>query len=115
MAVKTKLFYEPILQRIKGLPGVTNATISLSTPPLGGAGSEIIVSGKHDPQHGESAVDLCSATYFKTLGVRLLGGRLLSQSDIDSARQVAVVNDAFARAYFGSDNALGQDINFQVF
>jgi len=114
-AVKKKLFYEQILQRIKGLPGVTNATISLSTPPLGGAGSEIIVSGKHDPQHWESAVDLCSETYFQTLGVRLLRGRLLSQTDIDSARPVAVVNDAFARAYFGSQNALGQKIKFKVF
>ena len=103
-AVKKKLFYEQILQRIKALPGVTNATISLSTPPLGGAGSEIIVSGNHDPQNRESAVDLCSETYFQTLGVRLLRGRLLSETDIDSARQVAVVNDAFARAYFGSEN-----------
>jgi putative ABC transport system permease protein len=114
-AVKKKLFYEQMLQRIKALPGVTNATISLSTPPLGGEGSEIIVSGKHDPQHWESGVDLCSETYFQTLGVRLLRGRLLSQTDIDSARQVAVVNDAFARAYFGSENALGQKIKFMVF
>jgi putative ABC transport system permease protein len=58
---------------------------------------------------------LCSETYFQTLGVRLLRGRLLSQTDIDSARQVAVVNDAFARAYFGSENALGQTIKFKVF
>jgi putative ABC transport system permease protein len=114
-AVKKKLFYEQILQRIKGLPGVTNAAISLSTPPLGGAGSEIIVLGEHDAQHWESAVDLCSETYFQTLGVRLLRGRLLSQTDIDSARQVAVVNEAFARTYFGSENPLGQKIKFKVF
>jgi len=114
-AVKKKLFYEQILQRIKGLPGVTNAAISLSTPPLGGASSEIIVLGEHDAQHWESAVDLCSETYFQTLGVRLLRGRLLSQTDIDSARQVAVVNEAFARTYFGSENPLGQKIKFKVF
>jgi predicted permease len=114
-AAKKKLFYEQILERIKGLPGVTNATISVSTPPLGGAGSEIIVSGKPDAQHWESAIDLCSETYFQTLGLRLLRGRLLSQTDIDSARQVAVVNEAFVHAYFGSENALGQKIKFKVF
>ena len=113
-AIKKKLFYEQILQRVKGLPGVTNATISLSTPPLGGAGSDILVLGKDDAQHWESAVDLCSETYFQTLGVRLLRGRPLSQADIDSARHVTVVNEAFAHTYFGSGNALGQKIQFKA-
>lgn len=112
---KKKLFYEQILQSVKGLPGVTNATISISTPPLGGGGSEILILGKQLPQHYESAVDLCSETYFQTLGVRLLRGRLLYQADIASARRFTVVNEAFARAYFGSENALGQKIKFKVF
>jgi len=114
-AVKKKLFYEQIVQRVKGLPGVINATISLSTPPLGGAGSEITISGKPPHQHWTSMVDLCSEAYFQTLGVRLLRGRLLSEADIDSTRQVAVINQAFARAYFGSENALGKKVKFNVF
>jgi ABC-type antimicrobial peptide transport system permease subunit len=60
-------------------------------------------------------VDLCGETYFQTLGLRLLRGRLLSEADIDSARHVAVVNQAFARAYFGSEDPLGQKIKFNVF
>src|SRR5229473_2334188 len=36
-AVKKKLFFEQILQRVKAVPGVINATVSLSMPPLGGA------------------------------------------------------------------------------
>jgi putative ABC transport system permease protein len=112
--VKKTLFYEQILQRVKALPGVTNATISLSTPPLGGSGSDILVLGKPLPQHWASAIDLCSESYFQTLGVRLLRGRLLSQTDIDSARHVTVVNEAFARAYFGSEGVLGQKIKFKA-
>ncbi len=42
-------------------------------------------------------------------------GRLLSESDINSARHVAVINQAFARTYFGSENPLGQKIKFNVF
>jgi hypothetical protein len=34
--------------------------------------------------------------------------------DIDSARAVAVVNEAFVRAYFGSENVLGQKIKFTI-
>lgn len=114
-ALTKKLFYEQVLQRVKKLPGVINATISLSVPPLGWAGTGIVVAGKDLPHHWESTVDLCSETYFQTLGVRLLRGRLLSKTDIDSARHVAVVNDAFVRAYFGSENALGQKVKFEVF
>lgn len=114
-AVNKKLFYEQVLQRVRELPGVTNATLSISTPPLGGAGSEIVISGKPEPQHWESGIELCSETYFQTLGIRLLRGRVLSQADIGSARHVTVVNEAFARAYFGSENALGQKIKFKVF
>jgi putative ABC transport system permease protein len=112
-AVKKKLFFEQVLHRVKALPGVTTATESLGLPPLGGAGSEITVMGHS--QHGESMIDLCSETYFQTLGLGLLRGRLLSETDIDSARHVAVVNQAFARAYFGSENPLGQEIRFNVF
>jgi putative ABC transport system permease protein len=110
-----KAFFEQVVQRVKTLPGVITATESLALPPLGGAGSEITVLGKPNSEHWNSMVDLCSETYFQTLDVRLLRGRLLSESDIDSARHVAVINQAFARTYFGSENPLGQKIKFNVF
>ena len=110
-----KVFFEQVVQRVKTLPGVITATESLGLPPLGGAGSEITILGKPNPEHWNSMVELCSETYFQTLGLRLLRGRLLSESDIDSARHVAVINQAFARTYFGSENPLGQKIKFNIF
>jgi putative ABC transport system permease protein len=112
---KKKLFFEQVLRRVKTLPGVITATVSLDLPPLGGEGSEITVLGKPNSQHWDSMLDLCSETYFQTLGLRLLRGKLLSESDIDSASHVAVINQAFARTYFGSENPLGQKIKFNVF
>ena len=114
-AAKKKLFYEQVLQRVKALPEVINATISLSMPPLGGDGGEITILGKPSSQHWSSGIDLCGEAYFQVLGLRLVLGRLLSETDIDSARQVAVVNEAFVRAYFGSENPLGQKIRFNDF
>jgi putative ABC transport system permease protein len=60
-------------------------------------------------------IDLCSEAYFQTLGLRLLRGRALSETDIDSARHVALVNQAFARTYYGGENPLGQKIKFNDF
>jgi putative ABC transport system permease protein len=114
-AVKKNLFFEQVLQRVKALPGVLSATVSVGLPPLGGAGSRITVLEKPHSQHWESMVDLCSEAYFQTLGLGLLHGRALSETDIDSARHVALVNQAFARTYFGNENPLGQKIKFNVF
>jgi len=114
-AEKKKLFFEQVLQHVKALPGVTAATVSLSVPPLGGAGSFITIPGKTHSERWESMVDLCSEGYFQTLGLQLLRGRLLSETDINSARHVAVVNQAFARTYFPGEDPLGQKIKFDVF
>jgi putative ABC transport system permease protein len=115
MTAQNQLFFEQVLRRVKALPGVVTVTETLDLPPLGGAGSYITVFGKPLPQHADSMVDLCGESYFQTLGIRLLRGRLISETDIGSAGAVAVVNQAFARAYFGNEDPLGQKIKFDVF
>jgi len=47
--------------------------------------------------------------------LRLLGGRLLSSDDVNSARLVAVVNDSFARKFFPNDTPLGHLVKFKAF
>jgi putative ABC transport system permease protein len=115
LAAQNQLFFEQVLRRVKALPGVVTVTQTLDLPPLGGAGSYITVFGKLLPRHADSMIDLCGESYFQTLGIRLMRGRLISETDIGSARYVAVVNQAFARAYFGSEDPLGQKIKFEVF
>jgi putative ABC transport system permease protein len=114
-AEKNQVFFEQVLQRTKALPGVISATESLGLPPLGGAGSDITVLGKPPAPHWESMMELCGESYFQILGIRLLRGRLISETDVGSARHVAVVNEAFATTYFGSEDPLGQKIKFNVF
>jgi putative ABC transport system permease protein len=114
-AEKNQVFFEQVLQRTKALPGVISATESLGLPPLGGAGSDITVLGKPPAPHWESMMELCGESYFQILGIRLLRGRLISETDVGSARHVTVVNEAFATTYFGSEDPLGQKIKFNVF
>jgi putative ABC transport system permease protein len=114
-AEKNQLFFEQVLQRTKALPGVISASESIGLPPLGGPGSEITVFGKPPSAHWVSMVELCGESFFQILGVRLLRGRLISETDIGSARHVAVVNEAFATTYFSSRDPLGQKIKFNVF
>ena len=113
-AGKNQAFMEEAVRRVKALPGVVTATQSLGLPPLGGPSTDITVQGKAS-SHGESMVELCGEPYFQMLGLRLLRGRLISQTDIASARRVAVVNEAFATAYFAGGNPIGQKIKFNFF
>jgi putative ABC transport system permease protein len=57
---------------------------------------------------------LCSEGYFQTMGRHLLSGRLLTESDVDAARPVAVVNETLVKTYFGKQDPIGQKIKFKV-
>jgi putative ABC transport system permease protein len=59
-------------------------------------------------------VQLCSEGYFQTLKRGLLRGRLLSETDVDAARQVAVINQTLARSFFGNENPIGRTIKFNL-
>jgi putative ABC transport system permease protein len=109
-----KTFFTASLSRIMSLPGVLNAAETVSLPPFASARSDITVPGKTHPESWNSLFDVCSEGYFDTLGLHLLRGRLLSSSDVDSGRFVAVVNQTFARQYLGGSDPLGQKVKFNA-
>ncbi|HUR57447.1 MAG TPA: ADOP family duplicated permease, partial [Opitutaceae bacterium] len=107
-------FFRQLLPRLQALPGVTAVTTVSSLPPFGGGRSEIDIPGKErTAERWESMFDLCSEGYFQTLGLRLLRGRLLSEQDVNDARKVIVVNQAFVNRYFGREDPIGRQINFK--
>jgi len=113
-AAQKKLFFSQVLQRVSALPGVIAATETSSLPPYGGPESDVVIPGKTHSEKWDTIFQLCSDGYFKTMGRRLLRGRLLSETDVDSARPVAVVNETLARTYFGKDDPIGQKIKFEL-
>jgi putative ABC transport system permease protein len=56
---------------------------------------------------------MCSEGYFRTLGLPLIRGRFFSEDDVSAARYVMVVNEAFARQYFPSEDPLGHKVKLQ--
>ena len=108
-------FYEQVLSRIAASPGVVAVSETTSLPPFGGSGTEITIPGKTHSEAWQSVVDLVSASYFRTLGLPVLRGRMLSDADVESARRVAVINQMLARKYFGNEDPIGQTIKFNGF
>jgi len=111
---KKPAFFQQLLPRIRALPGVISAAESLMLPPNEGAWTDVAIPGKPHSQRWVTDLELCTEDYFQTLGLQLRRGRLLSQSDVDSGRYVAVVNETLARKYFGAEDPIGQKIKFEV-
>ena len=117
---KEALFLRELVRRSRTLPGVEEVAVGdTASIPLDASlrDLKLISEGQFlftlegDIQNDEPPVaDRSSVTteYFHLLGIPLLRGRLFSELDDDQAPQVAVINEAFARTYWPSQNPLGK-------
>jgi putative ABC transport system permease protein len=108
---ETGPLYQKILDRLAALPGVRFAAAT-SDPELANhnSGSNITVAGYHAVENEDMNVEAAkvSPAYFSTLQLPLLAGHVLSDQDRMDTQKVAVVNESFARRYFGApENAIG--------
>jgi putative ABC transport system permease protein len=103
-----------VLDAIAGLPGVRSVAAT-SDPELADdyTTGDFSVAGFVPKEDEDMSAELPYVTpgYFSTLGIPLLAGREFTESDTAASQPVAIVNDAFARQFFGSaQNAIGRYI-----
>jgi putative ABC transport system permease protein len=103
-------FYRPLLQRLKALPGVVAATETSTLPPYGGIGSEIEIPGKTHSDKWNAIFQLCSEGYFPVLKLQFLDGRAFTEAEVNGARKLAVVNQAFVKKYLPGENPIGRQV-----
>lgn len=113
-AEQKRIFFRQVLQKISALPGVVAATETSTLPPYGGIPSEVTVPGTTHAETWRSIFQLCSEGYFSTLGIRLERGRLLTESDVEAARHVIVVNQTLVKNFFGKEDPIGKSIKFNL-
>jgi predicted permease len=98
--------YRDIEERLRRLPGVQSVGLALYNPLTDNWGEGVIVAGKPTPPPGTatgSSWDRVSANYLQDLGVRLIRGRHFTAADNEQSQLVAVVNEAFVKRFFTSD------------
>ena len=106
------LDFRKVLDRVTQLPGVLAATGTTFTPPYTFGWTTVVIAGKTPPQNRNTASIFCTEGYFRTLARPLLRGTLFSQSDVDSARHVVIVNRSFVQERFGEENPIGRQVRF---
>jgi predicted permease len=105
-ADKLAAVYRDVEERLTRLPGVRGTGLALYNPLTDNWGEMVLVAGKPAPRPGDqvgSSWDRVSANYLQNLGVRLVRGRHFNAADTDTTEPVAVVNEAFVRRFFKSD------------
>jgi macrolide transport system ATP-binding/permease protein len=103
--------YEELLDRLRRIPGVVSASLSLNSPMEGSNWGDPVAIEGHPAQPGaqtSSSLSSVSAHYFETIGTRLTRGRFISEQDTPASRHVAVINEAFARKFFPKEDPLGR-------
>jgi predicted permease len=104
------------MARLQALPGVTGVAVAFRAPLSlsgGGLAQEVAFPDRAPARGGPPEVkyNVVSASYFRTMGIRLLEGRVFTREDESGDAPIVIVSDRFARQYFPSRTAVGKIVH----
>jgi predicted permease len=107
---KQAAFAREALDRVRRLPGVEQAAVTTLLPVSCNCNTDWVrfVGKPYSGEHNEVNDRQVSASYFQTLGARLVRGRLFTEDDDVRHPKVVVINEAFARKYFPGEEPVGK-------
>jgi putative ABC transport system permease protein len=99
---------------VRSVPGVRDASIT-DRPPMEGFanGAVFLIEGRAYvpyPQRPVCGFKVVGPSYFDTVGMQLLKGRGLGDSDVADASPVTVINETMAKVYFKGEDPIGKHI-----
>jgi len=105
-------FYQEVLRRVAGLPGVTKVGASNGIPlsGAGGSGTTTIDNPAFTDDRGTPEADqrIVTLGYFEAMGMRLLSGRLFDERDSSTGQPVAIIDETMARTFWPNEDAIGK-------
>lgn len=104
-----------LVEAARAVPGVAT-TAATQRLPLRGSSDNwgIAVEGRPDLESTSTAFRVVSPDYFETMGIRVVSGRGLQETDRDreATEGAVVINQALAEKYFPGDDPVGRRIGF---
>jgi predicted permease len=106
--------YRALMDRMRAIPGVTNAAAAAYTPLTDSWNIVIDVDATADRARANAIVQMneVSDGYFATLGTPMLAGRDFARGETPESPRVAIVSEALARMFLGGRAALGARVRF---
>jgi putative ABC transport system permease protein len=106
-------YLKEVTQKVRSVPGVQEAAITNKPPMEGIGGAPFQIEGRDNlpyPQRPVCGFKMVGPNYFDTVGMRLMKGRGLEESDVAGAVPVTVINDTMAKTYFKGEDPIGKRI-----
>ena len=107
-------FFETLLDRAQSLPGVESAAL-VDALPMTGYDTWYVFDAEGHPRSPtqlalQASSRIVSPGYFQLMGIHLLRGRLLNDSDRSGTSRAVLVNAAEANALWPNQDAIGKHI-----
>jgi putative ABC transport system permease protein len=105
-------FYDTVLDQVRTMPGVRSAAFASDLPfTAEGNTNGFLIEGRPAPPPGstnDALYRLATNDYLKTLGARVLRGRLPGPEDTQSSTPVVLINETLARSFFPNEDPIGK-------
>jgi len=104
-------FHEQLKERVQSLPGVSGVGTVDNLPLQGGNTTRFNIEGDPIPQPGqaiEANFRIVSETYFQTLGVPIIAGRMFDERDKADAPGVVIIGKSLADRVFSGRDPIGR-------
>jgi predicted permease len=105
--------YRELLDNVRAMPGVKDAAFTAVALLHGDEWDrETMVEG-HEAKDGENMqayMNAISPGYFRTMGIPILEGRDFDVRDVRPDSRIAIVNEQFAKHFFGESNPIGRHL-----
>ena len=105
-------YLREVTEKVSSVPGVRTVAIT-DRPPMEGLGAAPFLIEGRDLVYSQRPVcgfKVVGPSYFETVGMRLLKGRSLDESDVAGAVPVTVINETMVKTYFKGEDPIGKRI-----
>ena len=113
-ASTTRIAYQQLTERIRQIPGVKAADLTVLVPLTRQANAGPFWVGSEQPAYVAEAPRALfywtGPDYFRTMEIPLVRGRFLTPEDTTSSEPVIVIDTVLARTYFRDKDPVGQTI-----
>jgi putative ABC transport system permease protein len=105
------VYNRELTSALRRVPGVVDVATTTDFLPFGGAATEFEVAGQAHSEQANGQFALIDANLFQTVGVRLVRGRGITETDITGKHMVTVVNQTLAKKFFPNEDPVGKRIH----
>jgi putative ABC transport system permease protein len=124
--------YRELARRVGEVPGVQAAAVTALLPLRHGPNPwSVTIEGRGAPSgkgggdaarslrtglypHGSISIERVTPDYFRTMGIRLVRGRLIEDRDTAGSLPVTVVSETFVRKFFPDEDPMGRRITVDM-